>query len=725
MAQATSNLTMVMTRSILKAGALAVAILLQTAQSQAATNAHQSFSATKITTAGQAGEQLTDSQWASALQAQGFFDITTRAPGTLATTASLTYDDRNLYIAFHADQANLPIRATQTTNNVGFGADDFVGVCIDTSGNGTRVFFFETTPLGTRYQQASASSRFNPLWKATAHIEKGRWTATMVIPFAAIGGSANGHDWRFNFVRNVAAVNEHYTWAYDPLMFDNQPPNWPATYEARFWPSLKGLNVAQNTARPKPQAAVYSLESVGRDRTQFPLANGDFGTQSVRVAGVDAVYPFTSSLRFVGTLDPDFSNVEVDQQTIAPQQFQRSLAEYRPFFARGAQYFNPNVFPGVIVPNTLIFYTPAIGPFDSGVKVEGTSGLNAFGVLNVKGAGFNDTAYGYKYRRADGSVQVWSDGAMTRDALGRDAAAEIGSEIRNVHSGLIFGVDQGGEWNPLIPDASLARNTMAFVDSQKPNFETYLGYRNAGPYFAPRTSFTALTDFRGPEAYLNFLGPGAASGPIKSEGIFFSADRFRDRSGAVRQADLIGNLDVVFKTLLHVSLSQQTSESRFYNIGYPTYAGAFDQRFDQSSVFLGFREQSASPSTVSFSAGPFGNAYVQEYGANTTRQLGTSTSVLLGFGATYERNFSGGADGQYLRRLSWSRSLGPDSSLTIALRSISGTGGFAQPGVNLAAIFHRRVADKNDLYTSFGTPAATATLNRFIVKYVWQLGTID
>lgn len=703
----------------------ALALSMSAYQARAATDASQSFTATRAASVPAVDGSVIDALWKSALQADNFFDVTRRTPSKLTTVAHLTYDDHNLYVAFRAPQTDVPLRATQTTNNVGFGADDFVGIGIDTSGNGARVLFFETTPLGTRYQQSSESSRFDPAWKASARIEKDGWTATMVIPIVALGGAGSAKAWRFNFVRNIAATNQHYSWAYDPLMFDSQPPDWPAARDARFWPALRGVAIASDSTRPKPQANVYALQSIGSERSQFPLANGVFGQQSPRIAGIDGVFPFTSTVRFVGTLDPDFSNVEVDQQTIAPQQFLRSLSEYRPFFARGAQYFHPNVFPGVIVPNEVIFYTPAIGPFNGGSKVEGTEGYNAFGVLDVNGRGFDNSAYGYKYRVPNGSFQLWSDGAIARDSLGVDKAAEIGTEVRNVKSGLITGLNAAREWKPGISNQSLAGMSDIFVDSQHQNFETYLGYREQGPFFAPRTGFTALNDFRGLEGYLNFTGAGAANTPFQSRGIFFTGDRFVDRSGAVREADFQVFGDAVFKTLFHIDAGQATSESRSYLSGYPYYTGGLTQWFNQSSLFLGYRESSDSPITASLSMGPFGEAYLQQYGTNVTRQIGKSTSILLGFGATRERFFAGGADGQYLRRLTWSKSLGPDSSLTLALRSISGNGGFATPGVNFAATFHNRFANKNDLYVSFGTPAASATLDRMIIKYVWRLGNVD
>src|SRR5579863_7510883 len=131
---------------------------------------------------------VADADWSRGklTDAVPFEDLTTRSAAPLATTAYMLYDARNLYVAFKAEQPGVPIAANQPTNNVGFGLDDFVGIGIDTSGNGTTVYYFETTPRGTRYQQASESSRYSPVWRSAARVDSGAWTAVMTIPLNAL-----------------------------------------------------------------------------------------------------------------------------------------------------------------------------------------------------------------------------------------------------------------------------------------------------------------------------------------------------------------------------------------------------------------------------------------------------------------------------------------------------------------------------------------------------------
>ena len=114
---------------------------------------------------------LADPAWAAGEGPQWhgpWENVTTRAPAGFPTTAYLLYDDKNLYVGFKADQAGIPIVATQTTNDVGFGTDDFVGIGLVNGGGGSQAYYFEATPRGIRYEQANENVRFRPRWSAAA-----------------------------------------------------------------------------------------------------------------------------------------------------------------------------------------------------------------------------------------------------------------------------------------------------------------------------------------------------------------------------------------------------------------------------------------------------------------------------------------------------------------------------------------------------------------------------
>jgi hypothetical protein len=697
---------------------------------------------------------LSDPAWAAGKVPSGsgaWQNVTTRSPATVTTTAYLLYDDTNLYVGFKSEQIGAPVVAAQTTNDVGFGLDDFVGLGVDTSGAGYQAYYFETTPRGIRYEQANENARFRARWSAAGTVTNGTWNAVMIIPLNILRVPRGGkQSWRFQFVRGIAARGEHLSWVWDPIMGDAPSGTWPTFQDTRFW-GAGGLDLAASAAsRAKPRSDVYALSSTGLNRDLYQQANGTFLPMKTRPYGVDLSYPLSPTIRFVGTLNPDFSNVEIDQQTIAPQEFARQLVEYRPFFAQGAAYINASSGPrtptGTYVnPPNLVFYSPSVGPFDSGAKVEGTFGDQSFGALTFHGYDqttnntFSDQAYGYQHTVPGGSFIYWSDGVLAHHSLaGTDNTIEVGAEARDYSDGMIYYFDHSFEDGSWVPQGH-ADFTEMFVDRHKNNLEISGGYLDVSPNYNPIDGFTPNSDIRGPLFETDLQGTTPA---IKNYSLFFTADRFIDRSGEVHQADTQFFVNATFKNLFSLDgIGEAVGQLRSYAIpagpgcngptlfessftGYPCYRDGVTQPFNLYQVPIGYRDGTPTPVDVNYSWGPFGNDYVHLFTISTSRPIGRRISLGLEYDGTYERSFATGLlDSQWLRRVSLGYNLSNESTLSVGLRDINGRGGFAtQIGNNLAVAFHERFRTGNELYVNYGSPAAGATLNRLIVKYVFHAG---
>jgi hypothetical protein len=732
----------------------AVAFVLLGAPVEAAVNGNFSFTVARAHHPLPLDPTLADPAWTAGKVPDGagpWINVTTRSPATLATTAYLLYDDKNVYVGFKAEQTGVPIVAAQTTNDVGFGLDDFVGIGLDTSGAGTDAYYFETTPRGVRYEQANENVRFRARWSAAGSVAQGSWSAVLIVPLDVLRVPRGGKQtWRFAFVRGVAARGEHISWVWDPIMADAAAGTWPTFADTRFW-AAGGLDLAASAAtRPKPRADVYALASIGNDRNLAQQPNGTFLPENARMYGADVSYPLTPTIRFVGTLNPDFSNVEIDQQTIVPQEFARQLLEYRPFFAQGAAFINaasgPRTPAGTNVqPPYLVFYSPSVGPFDSGAKVEGTFGDQSFGALTFHGYDettnntFSDQAYGYQHTVPGGSFIYWSDGVFANHSIaGTDDTVEMGAEARDYSNGMIYFFDQSFEDGSWVPQGH-ADFTEFFVDRHKNNLEVNAGYLDVAPNYNPIDGYTPNSDMRGPQFETDFQGTTPA---IKNYSVFFTMDRFLDGSGAVHQADTQLFVNATFPNLFSLDgVGEAVGQLRSYSIpagpgcsgpilftssftGYPCYLDGVTQPFNLYQIPIGYRDGTPSPIDVNYSWGPFGDNYVHLFTIVTSRPIGRRMSLGLEYDGTYERAFSDGAlDSQWLRRISLGYNLSSESSLSLELRDINGRGGFAtQIGNNLAVGFHERFAKGNELYVNFGSPAAGATLNRLIVKFVFHAG---
>ncbi len=694
---------------------------------------------------------LSDPAWAAGEVPNGsgpWENVTTRSAAPHETTAYVLYDNKSLYIAFKAAQRGTTITATQATNDSGFGIDDFVGIGLDTSGAGSTSYYFETTPRGVRYEQANENVRYRPRWLAAAKVENGNWKAVMVIPLSALKISGS-QTWHIQFVRQVAARGEHYVWGYSGIMQDAPSGNWPQFNDTRFWPSATGIKIAGG-GRGQGRADIFGLESAGGERELFQQANGEFLPMKVRNYGLDVSYPLTPTISFVGTANPDFSNVEIDQQTIVPQEFQRQLVEYRPFFAQGANFINASSGSrtpsgGITTAPNLIFYSPDIGPFDWGAKTEGTFGKQSFGVLAFRGFDqttgntFADEAYGYEHALPDGTFYYWSDGVLAHHSIsGDDDTMEFGAQGRNYHNGLVWFVDHAFEDGSWVPQGH-ADFSQASVDIHKPNWEVFTSYMDTAPNYNPIDGYTPISDVRGPMAFFNFVGstPG-----IKNWTWFTGVDRFIDETGAVHQADTQSLLNVTFKNNFSIDgAGVAVGQLRQYGIpsgpncsgpieyqstftGYPCYRDGVTQPYNLYQIPAGYGDGTPSPVDVNYSWGPFGGNYVHLFTASTARPVARIVTLGLSYDGTYERSMTTGVlDSQWLRSVTLGVNLGDESTFTVALRDINGYGGFAtQIGNNLAVAFHERFRGGNELYVNYGSPAAGATIDRLIVKYVFHAG---
>ena len=700
----------------------------------AATNARGSFPAIRAATPPALDARLADPVWKTALVATDLMGVTTHAPSRVETRFSLLYDDANLYVGIVAEQRGFPITATQTANNVGFGVDDYAGIGIDPTGNGQQVYFFETTPLGTRYQQATESARYAPPWTATAARTATGWSAMLVIPLKVVR-QAGLKQWRFDFIRHIAAVNENQSWAYDAQMNDGGGNGgFPQSGDVRFWPRLTDIILARSAAKRKPALELYGLTSAGSDRREFAQSSGAFSPVDVRHTGVDLTYPITGTISLVGALAPDFSNVEIDQQTIAPQEFRRSLAEYRPFFSQGANFFAPISGVSINSPPNLNFYSPNIGSFTRGLKSEGTFGNQSFGVLETRGAGFDDDVLSYKHSLPNRSFNYQATGVFTHheagnetfdQRAGNDATIDFVVTGRDDKTGFVYSGSYGAERGSFIAQPSLARKTEDFLDFHKPNYEVFVGYKDIGPSWNPVDGFTTIQDIRGPIAFVDMEGTLAPNGPFKRVGLFGYGDRFLDRSGAVHESDAGINLDVTTKNLIHLNLGPSVGVLRSYNgslVGYPTYTGGVNQYYNSNGIGVGYRDGTPNPIDAGYSYGVFSNFFLQQVSFSTSRSIATRYTIGLEYDGTLEKFATGAVDGQSLRRVSFGETIGKDTNLSLSLRDISGRGGFASPGINLAGSFHRRFKNDSELFINYGTPAANSTLQRFVLKYVLRLG---
>jgi hypothetical protein len=651
-------------------------------------------------------QDLATPGWKKAYKASAFTNFNTRSADTYGTDAYVAFGKSGIYIALMCPQPTARITATQATNDVGFGLDDYAGVAIDTTGSGELTYFFETTPNGTRYEQSSESSRYRPTWRTATSHDATSWFAELYIPFDVLRRSAApSQHWRINFVRYVAASQQQLTWAYNP--------GQASPFSATEWPSVTDIPIDLTIARSHPNAEVYGLADFGHDRTAIEGPAGTIVSQSPRMVGVDAKIPITNLLNFVGTVNPDFSNVESDQQLTTPQEFRRQYAEYRPFFTEGANF----------LPSSDVLYTPNIGIFNEGEKVEGEVAGASVGVLNVTGDRTDTTAFQVRDMRDNGQFSVTAAGAFNDIPGASDQTLKTSVSYLNEYSKIGVYSDYAIDRGTYVDSARDANSWDIGTSVTRPNYGVTATYSDEGPQYAPINGYVAQNDVHGFSLSGSLSSTESPTSPIRTASISADGDRFFDDSGAVRLADdfLYGQL--LFRNTLQISAATIDSQLRSYAVAYPQYAGGTTAPYDSSFISVGVLQNTPRAAYVSLTWGHFANYYLQQTLGSASSPVTKRISVTLDFDQSLER-FDDGAptNGQILKRLSLFDSISPNDSATLSYRIVSGSGGSAVPGSNLAIGYTKRTAHGNQLIIEIGSPAAPVTQERFIIKYVQLIG---
>ena len=544
-------------------------------------------------------------------------------------------------------------------NDVGFGLDDFAGIGIDPSGNGGQVYFFMTTPLGTRYQQSTESARFAPPWTAVAARTARRLERDAGDPAAACCAAPRAvQTWRFDFIRRIAALNVNESWAYDATMNDGGGgvDSFPQAGDARFWPKLTDLRSPATPARRPPRAEVYGARRArARTAAAFRPPTATSSPTGARHVGARLRRP---DHRHDGASSPRSRRTSPTSRSISRRSRRKSSAARSPSTGRSSRrartFSTPSRSSAINAPPNRIFYSPAIGPFDRGLKIEGTQGLQSFGALEAQGAGFDDLVFGYKHATPNRAFSWSLDGVMTHHqaattrstrapATTRRSQAQVGGPQQQDRLRLRAGLRaRSGDvrraargWRTRAKTSSTStstttRSTPATATSVRSMRRCSASRRT--PTCAARRLLRSERNARA-ERLDQARRPVRHGRPLRRRQRRGAPVRLqRQRRPAVQErAAPLGRA---------VQSSLRTYDSGL--VGYPFYTGGVTRTYDQHSVNLGWKEGTPAPFNAGFSWGPFGDMYLQQVSLSTSRAIGTRWNVGGEIDGTRERPSFGG-----------------------------------------------------------------------------------
>lgn len=239
-----------------------------------------------------------------------------------ATKVQVLFDERALYVGVTAlDTRPQEIRDLRVRWDGVNRTQDFVVVYIDAIGKRSSAQFFRVNAAGSMadglHTAADDSEDFAPDfdWDATTARTPEGWTAVLRLPFASLRFAEGEQAWRIMVARRLPRQQFH-------LVTSAPIPNGATSFIATLQP-LEGVRM------PAEHAFLTLRPGLVARHTREPGGEGSTKTE----ASLNLKWRPRAELVVDGTLNPDFSQVELDVPQLAGNsRFALFLTEKRPFF---------------------------------------------------------------------------------------------------------------------------------------------------------------------------------------------------------------------------------------------------------------------------------------------------------------------------------------------------------------------------------------------------------
>ena len=313
-------------------------------------------------------------EWHAASKVSSFIE---RYPGdntqpAVKTEAYLTFDDKNLYVAFVCHDDPAAIRATLAQRDQ-FSGDDGVGLYIDTYGDATWAYMLIVNPYGVQKDYlwsnvAGEDIGFDLIWESSAIIDSEGYEVEIAVPFSSMRfPNTDVQSWRVDLRRfRPRESSFEYAWSDYDRNVACAPCQWGTVSGVSNVHPGKGLEILPT------YLAYQSSELRDAGNPTSGLHNGDVNGE----LSVGGKYALSSDVVADATYNPDFSQIEADAAQVDVNSTIALLyPERRPFFQEGQDVFR-----------TLFnsFYTRTVNDPLYAVKMIGRKPGYTFGFMSAQ-----------------------------------------------------------------------------------------------------------------------------------------------------------------------------------------------------------------------------------------------------------------------------------------------------------------------------------------------------
>lgn len=607
---------------------------------------------------------LNDACWQDAPQAAGFTDERTEKPAKNQSIGRLVYTDNAIYVGLHLyDDMPDKIVARQTKDQTRIRGEDSVSFSLDpfhTHQFSDRNFFI-VNPLGTKYAHLATGraekSEWIGLWKAAAQIVDDGWIVEMEIPWQMLDYPDIKEPIRMgiNLDRLQQRTGEKSWWCNlgvnefrenDGHWIDVLPP--PRKRELKLLPYLIG-----------------GINETETDKREYTAR-----------AGADLRYEITPQLRFIGTANPDFENIEQAVEGIDFSYGERYVPDRRPFFSEGGNVYRLGQ----------LFHSRRIMDMDGGLKIFGKIGKNtSVGTLGT-------------YHRNNQNIILQASQPLT--ATSNVSAAFLShhqreAEVNNVgylsgdvrHGKLSVGSTLVQTW----ADESDGRRGFVSVGYNGSLFQPYLSAFFVDPDFVNRLGYQPFTGYRG-IGLGSFIRNEWREGLIRSARLSVEGQASNTYEGEVFRRDL--------------SISSLILTHSDYALAAGWRGGQFEE-FNDSVFSIGLRARASDR----FNNMGITYNWGEQAGERIHRISGDLNLRAYGFTAGFSSRVQWHFERRYQQILTLTYDFNP--ALSLGSRLI-----WQVEGVNIYFALRRSGYAGTDFFVILGDPNALEFKQRLVAKVI-------
>lgn len=289
------------------------------------------------------------------------------------TVAYLGYTHEYFFAAFVCrDRTPKLVRAHMLARD-GLGDDDSLQVMLDTFHDQRRAFSFQSNALGIQAdalytEQTGYDFSFDTVWDSWGRRTASGYVVLFRIPFASLyfarAGAGEMRTWGIILARSISHTNESDYW-----------PRSNHNIAGRLTQDMAVEGFEDIERGQNSQLEPYSLARNRRELNTVNPVNPYFEDEHLQgYAGLDSKFILHNSLVLDGTINPDFSQVGINNPATPNQRFPPYFPEVRPFFIENSSYFATPI---------SLYYTNNIVTPQYGARLTGKLGPWAMGVLGV------------------------------------------------------------------------------------------------------------------------------------------------------------------------------------------------------------------------------------------------------------------------------------------------------------------------------------------------------